>query len=639
MKYTIPIRLTMSLAVCWLAACYHANVLAQVEINWVGADGAAYNVDSNWDFEGFGGVPGIVPGDIAVIGNATQLTGVANLNSNPLSPAGLILGNVADSSGTLNMTGGSLTVEVQSGTAGRIWVGAGGTGTLNLSGGSLNSVVFSSNAASTMNLTGGSLNVSQIMELNGTTIITGNSASLNVGILDLNASSSYAPTITAAGITKANATGLTALEGTLDVTFAGGVTPSIGETWDLIEASTIVGDFAAVNTTVDGTLPDWHRFRVAKVDAGGGREIAQLQAYEALRLQVNPNNGNMTILSGTSTGVAINGYRIQSSADRLDFDGATWTTLSPTNGWNVANASSAQLAELKSSSGGLNVTESASVSLGTPYMVDAETLPFGEVPGEDITFTYNTPSGETFDGIVELVGGDFFNNFVLTIDPDDGQAELRNDSNYTIAFDSYQLTSASSVLDAANWDPLGGAWQIANQNQVDAGSQLAELNTTGNRVLGPGQRLLLGTIFPQIGSVDPTTDLALVAANSDPGAEIPVVNAVIRVGDVEPLINVQGDFNGDGIVDLADYTVWRNNLGASSESVINDAGNGNNMVDSGDYTVWKNNFGTVAGAVSAVVGTQTAVPEPQSLLLCVGLVAGVAMMRSRNHRQRVEVDG
>jgi alpha-galactosidase len=73
---------------------------------------------------------------------------------------------------------------------------------------------------------------------------------------------------------------------------------------------------------------------------------------------------------------------------------------------------------------------------------------------------------------------------------------------------------------------------------------------------------------------------------------------------------VPGDYNDDGVVDAADYTVWRNNLG-SSESLPNDASPG---VTPEDYDVWKEHFGeTAAGAASS-----TAVPEPTtqiSLLL------------------------
>ncbi len=51
---------------------------------------------------------------------------------------------------------------------------------------------------------------------------------------------------------------------------------------------------------------------------------------------------------------------------------------------------------------------------------------------------------------------------------------------------------------------------------------------------------------------------------------------------------VPGDGNLDGVNNLADYTVWRNNYGATTG-----AGdyNGDGKADAADYTVWRDNFG------------------------------------------------
>ena len=58
-----------------------------------------------------------------------------------------------------------------------------------------------------------------------------------------------------------------------------------------------------------------------------------------------------------------------------------------------------------------------------------------------------------------------------------------------------------------------------------------------------------------------------------------------------------GDYNNDNIVDQADYTVWRNNLGASAGTLPNDPNGTAIGVD--QYLTWKSNFGesgtTMAG--------------------------------------------
>jgi hypothetical protein len=73
-----------------------------------------------------------------------------------------------------------------------------------------------------------------------------------------------------------------------------------------------------------------------------------------------------------------------------------------------------------------------------------------------------------------------------------------------------------------------------------------------------------------------------------------------------------GDFNGDNMVNLADYTVWRDHLGAADESLINSAGDGLNGVDTADYSLWRTNFGAV-GANAGSSPSGSLVPEPGSL--------------------------
>ena len=78
---------------------------------------------------------------------------------------------------------------------------------------------------------------------------------------------------------------------------------------------------------------------------------------------------------------------------------------------------------------------------------------------------------------------------------------------------------------------------------------------------------------------------------------------------------VLGDYNGNGVVDAADYTVWRNALGRTGSGLAAD-GNGDKAVTQADYVVWKTNFGQHAGSGSAADSPPSvAVPEPGSLQL------------------------
>ncbi|CAK9037800.1 PEP-CTERM domain-containing protein, partial [Durusdinium trenchii] len=76
---------------------------------------------------------------------------------------------------------------------------------------------------------------------------------------------------------------------------------------------------------------------------------------------------------------------------------------------------------------------------------------------------------------------------------------------------------------------------------------------------------------------------------------------------------VPGDFNGDGFVNLADYPVWRNNLGAPTEEALNGGGNGLGGIDNADYDYWKSFFGQPDPSAFEA----TTVPEPGSIALLV----------------------
>ena len=91
--------------------------------------------------------------------------------------------------------------------------------------------------------------------------------------------------------------------------------------------------------------------------------------------------------------------------------------------------------------------------------------------------------------------------------------------------------------------------------------------------------------------------------------------------------NVDGDYNGNGIVDAADYTVWRDTEGQGGPNLPAD-GNGDMSVNSADYDYWKERFGNESGAGAvATNGAGLAIPEPAGVLLAVMLLLVACMWR------------
>ncbi|MEN1678665.1 MAG: hypothetical protein AAGJ46_03680 [Planctomycetota bacterium] len=99
----------------------------------------------------------------------------------------------------------------------------------------------------------------------------------------------------------------------------------------------------------------------------------------------------------------------------------------------------------------------------------------------------------------------------------------------------------------------------------------------------------------------------------------------IRLGTTQeavvPAPVVLGDYNGDFVVDAADYTVWRDNFGSITPGTPGD-GDGDNDVDLDDYSIWKN-------AILPPPADATAAPEPGAVAL---ILSPVAAMLSRRRR-------
>lgn len=96
---------------------------------------------------------------------------------------------------------------------------------------------------------------------------------------------------------------------------------------------------------------------------------------------------------------------------------------------------------------------------------------------------------------------------------------------------------------------------------------------------------------------------------------------------------LEGDYNGDGVVNLADYTVWRDQLGASGTGLAAD-GDNSGTVDELDYAYWKARFGDSFSNGNLVTLTETStVPEPASLIvLMMGSLGVTLVYRGRRIR-------
>ncbi|MEO0965522.1 MAG: endonuclease [Planctomycetota bacterium] len=121
----------------------------------------------------------------------------------------------------------------------------------------------------------------------------------------------------------------------------------------------------------------------------------------------------------------------------------------------------------------------------------------------------------------------------------------------------------------------------------------------------------------------------LTADESLPGADASNTLTLTLLGEVIAAL-LEGDYNGDGVVDGSDYTFWANRFGGTTADDLLADGNGDGVVDGADYTYWANRFGNTSNLTLDEINelfSPIAVPEPAIALML--LVAGPLLVGSQ----------
>jgi hypothetical protein len=102
---------------------------------------------------------------------------------------------------------------------------------------------------------------------------------------------------------------------------------------------------------------------------------------------------------------------------------------------------------------------------------------------------------------------------------------------------------------------------------------------------------------------------------------------------VTSFVNMAGDYNGNGVVDAADYAVWRKNAGGAGGSASVGDSEPDGDVDNDDYTFWRSRFGNGGPGAGSSLGTSN-VPEPASTVLIL-MVAGMMLIAAHRRARMV----
>lgn len=282
------------------------------------------------------------------------------------------------------------------------------------------------------------------------------------------------------------------------------------------------------------------------------------------------------------------------------------------------------LAELKPT-GDHTVTTASPIEVGEVFNLPQPTEWKQEI--EDIQFEYYLEDGSVVQAQVVYEGEKRYNDLVLVVDPVDGDAILENQSPLSVSIDGYTIHSDSGSLlpNDGDWlsleDQGNSTWRESNETAND----LTELQSGDSTLLNGGHVFDLGGLFKTMASGG-TEDLSfryLFPGDSE------FTDGVVVYRDVD-FTEVVGDYNSDGVVNAADYTVWRDTFGALVPPGSGADGNGNGEIDDDDYQLWRQNYGMSSSADTAA-SLVASVPEPSSVLLLV-FSASAAWTRRRRVR-------
>lgn len=102
---------------------------------------------------------------------------------------------------------------------------------------------------------------------------------------------------------------------------------------------------------------------------------------------------------------------------------------------------------------------------------------------------------------------------------------------------------------------------------------------------------------------------------------------------VEPPAPLAGDYDGNRVVDANDFARWKVDYGTAELPYGSGSdGNADGTVNAADYTVWRNNVGADSGGTGAMVVENGGIPEPSTLYLAATGVASAGLGLRRRLR-------
>ena len=191
-------------------------------------------------------------------------------------------------------------------------------------------------------------------------------------------------------------------------------------------------------------------------------------------------------------------------------------------------------------------------------------------------------------------------------------------------------TDGAGHIHAPTAIDYGGIARVATTQPTFAGFPTGVTSGTFHSVLDLTQESSYDPTFND--GTPPNQELALAASLALHRAYFNLHTSVFSNGEIEGFfVNMPGDYNNDGFVDAADYTVWRDSLGQSATTLPLTATIRRLSMQS-DYTcAGTQNFGRSRFEFTPGGGNASGVPEPSSIGLVgtatITLIVGAPLAR------------
>ena len=515
-------------------------------------------------------------GDKTVLGDGTFGNGTVNVdgalgNSEWINAGQLVIGS--EGTGTVNILAGG---RVES-NGGAVAQSPGSEGVVNVDGASQwissDFLAVGSGGVGTLNITAGSLvesprgSIGHGPNSNGHVTVSGdNSRWISSGRLFIGDGFGH---------------------GTLNIS-DGGRVESTGDS--------ALGDFNGVGTVnVDGDLSIW-RVNSGRLDVGfDGTGTLNITAGG----RVSTTDAVIGLRVGSVGDVMVSGADLNGVSSTWDIDGRLGVGGDPVSGANGGT-------------GTLRINPGGTVSIAQDTVIfDGDHLQLAGGTLSTTAISFN--GGSFFSWTSGTLHVGVYNGSISV--PSGGNLAPGNSIGQTVITGNYEQI-AGGTLEIEIGDPISA--DLVNTVGTASLAGNLQLKLLDGFIPSPSSSY---TIFRSIGISDAFANVAngqrLVTADGlgsffvHYGAASSFEPTQIVLSNF--LAALPGDYNQNGTVDAADYTVWRNNLG-SGTALPNDDTPG---VDANDYTRWKTHFGegSAGSGAGSGSGATAAVPEPATFSL------------------------